>query len=134
MIKIDFGQIITNVVSAVVVLIVVGAAGLIWQRAASVDGKVNAATAGLKVVVEEVQTGLIDLQKQNNELAEQNNALATTLNELQAHLLKMDEFHDTLEPTSLPEGHPPIKKFIPRAIKDPDFLQQKMAPYEQMNR
>ena len=56
---------------------------------------------------------------------------ATALNELKSQLRSMDV---SLDPISLPEGHPPIKKFIPRALKESNFLEQKMAPYEQMSR
>ena len=131
MITIDVGKIINNVVSAVVLLLVIGAVKIIWDGATTVSEKVDAATAGLKVVVEEVQVALIDLQEQNNELAEQNNSMATALNELKSQLRGMDVSLDSI---SLPEGHPPIKKFIPRTVKESNFLEQKMAPYEQMSR
>jgi len=116
MINIDFGKIVTNVISTIVTMCFVGACMIVWKAATTVDDKVNAANAGLKVVVQEVQEKLVDLQKQNNELVEMIIGLKNQI--------EKDKSGQEMDLSK-------VKNVNFRKLPEKDFLEQKMAPYEQ---
>jgi hypothetical protein len=117
MAQIDFNKIVTNAVSAVVTMIVIGACTVLWKAATTVDDKVNAATSGLKIVVEEVQTKLVDLQSQNNDLV-------SAINELKKEVEKNHK------PGTQPPDFSRLKSMRPRELPDQNFIEQKMIPPE----
>ena len=66
--EIDFGRIITNVVSAVVVIIVAGACSIVWREATTVDDRLQASEREIKVTIDVVGTTIEDLAQKFEEI------------------------------------------------------------------
>lgn len=77
---IEWPKIVTNAVSAVVVMVFVGACTIVWRGATSVDSKVNDTKATLQQLITQLSDKLaayeVQLTKQNEALAGLQTAMA----------------------------------------------------------
>lgn len=96
---IDWSKVLTNAVSAIVTLTFIGAAGLVWYRAGSVESRVDKATAGLRATTEVVAPRI-------DALAEQVKALAEAVRQLQ-DVMEVPEARAIPKPS--PKLEPPKK-------------------------
>jgi hypothetical protein len=103
-----------------VTLTFVGACLIAWNKANTIDKKIDNATVGLRVMVKEIQGALVDLQAQNNELIDVINRIK-----------KCEALSDTVAANDDSDFHEPIP---PKLKISKGFLEKKLAPYDQTYR
>ena len=125
---IDWSKVITNVVSAVCVMIVTSAGIIMWREATSVQDRVNEAkqiaeqndaeireqTEIIREIVDLIQEEMIEMKRQNNKLI-------TALNELHPE-------EKTILGTT---KKTPFRPLTPITIPKDNYIQQKIPDLEQ---
>jgi len=85
-IQIDWNKIVTNAVSALVTIVFVGAATVVWTKANGIEDAISEATKGLVVQTEKLDKTIIVIQK---EMIEDRNSRREEIELLQEKILEL---------------------------------------------
>ena len=110
--RVDWSQVLTNVISAVIIGVVASAIGIIWKGATTVDDTVKAATGSIIDQQERFDAAIQIIQK-----------------EMQAGAQRDADIMARLDKLAAPSGSP--KEFMsspppPLPILEDDFIQQRL--------
>jgi predicted PurR-regulated permease PerM len=85
-IKAEWNKIVVNALSVLVATIIVGAGAIVWDRAASVDTKVQATETSLKKLVETLSEKLASYEVQMTTMSNQLSVLINNQSKLITHV------------------------------------------------
>ena len=119
--KLEWDKIVSNAVSTIVTMIVVGAGVIIWKGATTVDDKVNDATAVLKEQADYMQKAVEVIQSE-----------MVTMKNQQNHIIQLLNGRTNKTDVAYSKKLLPMVEPLPET--PPDFIQQRLPERRELER
>jgi hypothetical protein len=117
-----WNKVLDSALSAVVIALVLGFFGVLWQQSTSIDEKLKklddatrGTTDGLKDTTTVLATHLATLTIQDENLREQNKDLSKQIEALHGEIVKLQDFIGNLSPSARDNRKPPAVGALPKA-------------------
>ena len=115
--KIDYGKIVTNALSALVATVFVGAAIIVWNAATSIDTRIEEANAGIKKQQSSIKATQETLIPEVSDIKRK-------VYDIESQLKSLNQILAETEPTSSKVTFDPDKPFILEKFRDNKNLEE----------